>query len=497
MSPRLALWTLIAASTLVRLAWAASLGPGNDEAYYYLFTVHPDWSYYDHPPLTAWVAGLGLRLGGETSAFAMRLGFVALFAGSTWLMARLTNRLFDDERAGVLAALVLNVSAYFGAAASTFALPDGPLVFFWLMTLDRLAVAVKSPSGTISWVGVGLAWGGALLSKYQAVFLPVGALAYLTIDPSARRWLRRPGPYLAVVVGLTLFAPVLAWNARNGWASFAFQGARAFGSGVRLDALGGALLGQALYLFPWMWAFLAAALVRRFRGGTTSPERFLICQAIPPLAAFLVVACGRDVLPHWSLVGFLAMMPLLGRDWSISGGEGSWRLRRRLAFVATAPPVVMALLASQAAWGWLPIPAEDDPTAVTVGWDQVADELGRRGLIDPARTFLFTSTWYDSGQLSFALRGRSPVLCYSPRDPHGFAHWHDPARQLGRDGILVTIGPSSTEPAMYDRWFERIEPLGGFEVVRAGRTLRGVRLARCVGQSRPFESGTRLTAANR
>ena len=53
MTPRRALFALIAASSALRLAWAASLGPGNDEAYHFLFAVHPDWSYFDHPPMLA------------------------------------------------------------------------------------------------------------------------------------------------------------------------------------------------------------------------------------------------------------------------------------------------------------------------------------------------------------------------------------------------------------------------------------------------------------
>ena len=66
------------------------------------------------------------------------LAFIALFAGSTWLLARLTTRCYG-ELAGFLAALALNLTAYYGLAASTFALPDGPLLFFWLLTIDRLS----------------------------------------------------------------------------------------------------------------------------------------------------------------------------------------------------------------------------------------------------------------------------------------------------------------------------------------------------------------------
>lgn len=26
-----------------------------DEAYYWVWALNPDWSYYDHPPMTAWI----------------------------------------------------------------------------------------------------------------------------------------------------------------------------------------------------------------------------------------------------------------------------------------------------------------------------------------------------------------------------------------------------------------------------------------------------------
>src|SRR5579883_1551214 len=229
MTSRRALWILIVVSGLFRLAWAAGLGLGNDEAYHYLFTVHRDWSYFDHPPMLAIVESLGIALaGGAVSALSLRLGFILLFAGSTWLMAQMTSRLYGP-RAGLFAAFALNVTAYHSVAAGTFALPDGPLLFFWLLTLDFLIQAFESPERTRPWVWVGLAWGGALLSKYHAVFLPAGAVLFAMLEPSVRRVMLRPGPYLAAAIGLLIFSPVIGWNATHRWASFAFQGGRALG----------------------------------------------------------------------------------------------------------------------------------------------------------------------------------------------------------------------------------------------------------------------------
>src|SRR5262245_12283 len=125
MNAKMALVLLIAFTMVIRLSCASYLGLGNDEAYHYLYDTHPSLSYFDHPPMMAWVEMAGLALpGAGSAAWALRSGFIALFAGSTLILARLTTRYYG-ERAGFLAALALNLTGYYGLAASMFALPDG------------------------------------------------------------------------------------------------------------------------------------------------------------------------------------------------------------------------------------------------------------------------------------------------------------------------------------------------------------------------------------
>ena len=143
--------------------------------------------------MLAVVQWLGVALGGGVSAVNLRLGFIALFAGSTLLMARLTWRFFG-ETAGLLSAVLLNATAYFALAAGTFVLPDGPLLFFWLLTLDRLAAALEKDGNPWSWAQVGLAWGCTLLSKYQAALLPVGTLIYLALCAPGSTLAEAAGP---------------------------------------------------------------------------------------------------------------------------------------------------------------------------------------------------------------------------------------------------------------------------------------------------------------
>lgn len=498
MNCKIALAALIATTTSLRLLAAGTLAPGNDEAYHHLYALHPAASYFDHPPMVAWVERAGLALTGPFSTLGLRLGFIALFAGSTLLMARIAGRWYGD-RAGFFAALALNLSGYYGLAAGTFALPDGPLLFFWLLTIDRIDLALECPERLRNWAALGLAWGLAMCSKYHAIFLPAATVLYLLLRPSRRHLLLRPGPYVAVAVGLLVFSPVIAWNAGNGWASFAFQGGRALGGLTpRPDYLLAAVGAQAAYLFPWIWLPLMGVGWRLFRGrddGDDERGHLALCLCVAPLAAFTAVACFRPVLPHWGLVGVLPLFPALGRGLALRARSDPRRTRRRLVFASAFSVLLLSLTIAESRWGWLQrgpggglgvLTAATDPTADSYGWDQVADRLDRLGLLTDPRTFLFTRTWYHSAHLAYATQLRRPVACFNLEDARGFAFWSDPRDWLGRDGVMVMINDDYTPFSFYERWFRGSEALDDFQVERAGKPIRRVRIYRMNDQAIAF-----------
>src|SRR6185312_7384339 len=60
-----------------------------------------------------------------------------------------------------------------------------------------------------------------------------------------------------------------------------------------------------------------------------------------------------------------------------------------------------------------------DPTTDLYGWDKVAIELERRGILDDPGSFLFTRMWYQTAQVAHAIHMKRPVLCYNIDDPRG------------------------------------------------------------------------------
>lgn|GEM_PF-126310 len=501
MTARWLLWSLIAVATALRMLCASSVGAYSNEAYYYMYAQHLDLSYFDHPPMVGVVSALGLRLMGSVAPiFGLRFGFVLLFAGSSWLMAKLTARWFGS-RAAITATLALNTTIFFGLVSGIIASPDGPLLFFWLLTLNRLALALEKPEDKSVWWTVGLAWGGALLSKYHAVLLPVGFALYLLLRPSARRCLRMPGPYLATLTGLILFTPVIVWNVRHGSASFLFQGGRVGGfRGLQPATWVEALVAQALLLSPGIFAGLVIVSTKLLRRGYktwSNPELFLVCQAVPGLVLFLGVATFHRIMPHWPQIGFVALFPLLGEALLKRLEIAPVRARREIVAIAITPAMLAFVFVIQAQSGLFQdkqgrlfglLPPSADPTIDTVRWNQIARELKTRGLLNEPNTYLFTDYWLFSAELAMATQKPWSVACFN-RDARSFTFWSDPTEWVGRDGIFVKVDNTYTEALSYSPWFTRIEPLAEFPIVRAGVPLQTVRLYRCVRQTDLFPFG--------
>ena len=125
-SPTMALWLLILGTGLLRIAFGAALGLGVDESYMVTAGRVLSLGYYDHPPASWWLAWGAAHLTGVEAPIVVRLPFVILFAVSTWLMYRLGVAI-ADRRAGLWAAVLLNLSPVFGVTTGTWVLPDGPL----------------------------------------------------------------------------------------------------------------------------------------------------------------------------------------------------------------------------------------------------------------------------------------------------------------------------------------------------------------------------------
>ena len=109
------------------------------EAYYWNYAVHPALSYFDHPPMVAWVIGAGYFLLGK-SELGVRIGGFLLTLLSTWLLYAL-GKLWFNKKVGLWAALLFQLVPLF-FVYGVLITPDVPLTFFWLLTLYLFSIAL-------------------------------------------------------------------------------------------------------------------------------------------------------------------------------------------------------------------------------------------------------------------------------------------------------------------------------------------------------------------
>ena len=475
---RLALLSL----TALRLLVAARTPLSADEAYYWVWSKALAAGYLDHPPMVALWIRAGCAVAGDTALGVRLLGPVSALLG-TLLLARAAEDLCPGRRAGVAAAIMLNATLVLGVGAVVMT-PDTPLVFFWTAALAALARLLRTGHAGW-WLAVGLACGLALDSKYTAALLGLAVLVWLVAFPAARRWFGCWQLWAGGALTLVAFAPVLAWNAAHGWASFAKQGGRTgdWHPALALRFLGELAGGQVGLATPILAGVFAMGVWRACSGARRGETQaaLLACVVLVPAAVFLQHAFGGRVQANWPAVaypGAVLAACCLGR-----APVRFWRAGSALGLA------IAALAYLQAGWGVLPLPRAADPTLIRLaGWQDLAGEA-YVAAAGAGADFVVADEYGLASELAFRMPG--PVLGLERRWAlFGLRR----AKLGGRTGILIR---SEREYGMPDqRFWSSVTQLATVGRGRDGKVAETYRLYRVVARA-AMQDGVVLPRARR
>lgn len=482
-NPRhLALW-IIGLSTLFRLYLAAFTGLSVGESYYWRGAQFLQLSYFDQPPLFFWLSGLTIRLL-DISNFALRLPAVLLFAGTSHLLYQIGERLFS-AKTGLVALILLNISFVFTIPVASWFQPDAPLMFFWLLTtwgLIQVFFQKESNRSTMKWwLFIGIALGFTTLSKYHALFFMASTFLFVVINPNQRKWLRHPGPYLALLITAIMLTPVLLWNADHQWVSFNFQGSRAGGYQVDFYRLLRSIGGQMAWIAPWIWVPLIMTLIKTIRS-SDQKESFLFWLAILPIAFFTLIAPFARIgfHFHWQAPGYLVAFLLLGNEVVRKLDDDLLSTRRWLRSSIAITLIFTLLLTVHMTTGfWSTLGPKlvgeqfgntTDPTMEGVDFIDVRKRFEEEGWLDNDNLFVATEKWWQTGKIDWPLRGEKDVLIFHP-DPRNHAYFFDPKSWLGKDAIYVRYQKIDKPPSSHlTPFFQSIKQLPDLPVTRNGKT---------------------------
>jgi 4-amino-4-deoxy-L-arabinose transferase-like glycosyltransferase len=491
---------ILAAGFIFRVAIATWLYPGYDEAYYYLYTLHPDWSYFDHPPIVALTTGLGVWLTGQVNQFTIRLGSLLLYTGASLFIYLATLRLYNLNTAiNVLA--IVSVVPIFNLVFGTLNIPDTPLIFFWALTLwlaveEFFVYRIYIPSERLIWIcgAIGL----ACISKYHGFILGLGLVIFCLLNRERRKVFISKYFWLGVLLFLLILSPAIAWNHAHEWISFRYQSQRAVPSaGYRIDNVFLTWLVHMLYLFPvfglplfWFVGKASWSQIRDFkwlRGDWESTKRlFILCLSVPLIFGFTIISGYQQILPAWPMAGYWSASILLGERVN----HVQRFMRSNLIYRWFFGAIVVILLLSSIAISHIHSGTFQTPNKSAIfGLLNLKDDSSvelfdtsqlRRAFTEDPRwskalknsDFVFTNRYYLGGQINLALDpiARKPFTCFD-EDLRGFAFWSKPQDWVGKNALYISNQKNDGDKeatSRYAPYFRKFIKLGDVAIVRGG-----------------------------
>jgi 4-amino-4-deoxy-L-arabinose transferase-like glycosyltransferase len=426
---------------VARLFFAFTVGLGIDESYTIAISRRLCLSYFDHSPLHLWIAHFAALAVGENAV--ARVPFVALFFATAWIYYCFASELFGP-RPALIGLFALNVTPFFFASAGSWIVPDGPLLFgLAVVAFAGTRLFFPKPADRVLpwryWLLVGGGLGLAGLAKYSAALTAGGLAAFVLLSPTQRCWLKHPAPYVSASLAFAMITPVILWNARHGWVSFEFQGLRGVPNGeLRPAQFFTMMLGEVVFLSPWIFAPLVAGMASAFRNRRDERYLFSLCLSLPAIVLFtLTPLWGGRGQPHWAMPGWFFAFALMGA-WVNKFGVSAGALRRWV-FVSSAllaAIVAIAILQASTGWPWVVLAAQShlaDPTLEGFEWR----DLKKAPIFDQAPSFIISTKWSDAGKIALAFGPQTPIFVLS-NDPRGWAFSDDSGKFVGQSGVIVT-----------------------------------------------------------
>jgi dolichol-phosphate mannosyltransferase len=449
---------------LVRLLVALVVPITPEEAYHWNYSRHLDWSYYDHPPMLGWSIALSRLVGGDT-VLGVRLAPLLFSCGTAVVLAFLGRRLYGD-RAAVWTVFLLALEPV-ASVVGGWAFPDSPLFFFWSLSLTWVWQAIDG-KGRSFWLAAGAALGAAMLSKYTAAFLVPSVLCYLLFTRNARRWLATPWPYLAGLVALVVFLPVLYWNWTHSWVSFRFQGSD------RFQAVNDFSLSQGFFFLCEQWLAilpftvpLGVLAVWRGARSAVPAERFLLWMFAPMLVFFTIFGFTPTCHVLWPAPAYLALTVLMAGV-VVEGQTELARLYERQSRLLAGTAlgfVALALVPARLGLG-MPHPRE------MYGWHEAAVRARQERERLPAGSF-----YLAIGHRSLPFPSQLAFHLAAPADVHStsllgvealqYRFWDDPDQLVGKDAVVVLEYGQETSSRVQEllaRHFNSVEPAGEISI---------------------------------
>ncbi len=278
----------------------------SDETYYWVWSQKLSLSYFDHPPMVAYMIKMTTLFSDEP--FFVRLPAVLLVSATAYILYKLARKMFDEQAA--IYTFYIFLSSLFVLAASTVIAPDIPLMFFWALTLYSGYVYIEEDNKKYA-ILTGFSAGAMLLSKYPGVLPLLTLIVFVLIY--RRDLLKDIYFYLALLIAILVFVPVLYWNYQHDFISFLFQ----FSHGIAEEKVFQGkyfygFVGSQFALFHPLYLLPLLYFIIRDKERFERKKVYLLLPFLFVVGFFTYNSVYTEANPQWAAGAYLSASVLLG-----------------------------------------------------------------------------------------------------------------------------------------------------------------------------------------
>lgn len=204
-------WLLLAGWLLINILQSVFTNLHSDEAYYWIYSKHLAWGYFDHPPMAAFLVFLGDSI--MHNELGVRLFIILL---STLTMAMIMNELNEKKDLFFLSLFLLSFPLVHTHIGGFMALPDSPLVFFTLLFYLGYKKFVNEPNLKMALLMAFVA-AAMIYSKYHA-FVVLGFIVLSNLKLLKNKYF-----WVTVIVVILLLIPHILWQIDNHFPTFKYH----------------------------------------------------------------------------------------------------------------------------------------------------------------------------------------------------------------------------------------------------------------------------------
>ena len=491
-------YVLIAVILMARLVYhtAGKISLTEDEAYQWLWSKHPDLSYYSKPPMIAYTQWLGTHIWGDTE---LGVRFFSSFLAA--LMSFILLRFFHREMGlrPALWAVLLPLCMPLVTVGSILMTIDPLNVFFWMMAMLTGWRATQG-NATKDWLQVGFWMGMGFLSKYTALFQLLSWAVFFVLWKPARACLKTKGPWLALLVNALATIPVLIWNSKHEWVTVEHLANRG-----GLDSkwqptlkffidfiLVTPLIFNPIIFIGIVWA--AISFWKKDKGNRLLV--YLFSMGAPLFIFYFLYTFRARVQPNWIAPAILPLLCMGIVYWENRWREGVRWFKGWLIGAFSIGFVLLLLAHDTNLIGKIigkPLEGRQDPLRRSRGWAELAQEVNKARLnlekTDGKPAFIIGGHYGITGVISFYLPEaradvvQRPLVYYrwSQHPENQFYFWPSYKEQrVGENAIYVIREDEPQQiPETIKQSFESVKDLGLFDVNYRGRLLHHIQLFEC------------------